>query len=91
MSNSNTWRSGGMRSPRIECNGMSDFTVDGRLYTGVVKNRSTTGAFVEAAGNFQIGQSVVLTFLCPQDNKPIKRKGAIVRTTDTGFAIEYHF
>jgi len=85
------WQSGGMRSPRKECDGQSDFSVDGRLYSGVVKNRSDSGLLVEALDAFDVGQEVVLSFLCPNEGKPLKRKGVIVRVTEKGFGVEYKF
>lgn len=83
------WRTGGMRSPRVDCDGPSDFSVEGRLYNGIVKNMSDSGVLVEAIDVFDVGQEVILTFMCPQKKKPVKRKGVIVRVTDKGFGVEY--
>ena len=85
------WRSGGMRSPRVDCDGPSDFSVDGRLYSGVVKNRSDSGVLVEALDSFEVGKEVVLSYMCPNQGKPIKRKGVIARITPGGFGVEYKF
>jgi hypothetical protein len=85
------WQSGGMRSPRKDCDGPSDFSVGGRLYSGVVKNRSGSGVLVEALDTFDVGQEVILSFMCPNEGKPLKRKGVIVRVTDKGFGVEYKF
>ena len=85
------WRTGGMRSPRKECDGPSDFSVGGRLYSGVVKNRSDSGILVESFDSFEIGQEVIITYMCANEKKPIKRKGVIVRVTEKGFGVEYKF
>jgi Tfp pilus assembly protein PilZ len=85
------WRSGGMRSPRIDCNGSTDFSVDGRLYNGMVKNMSESGVLIESFDAFALGKEVILSFMCPKEKKPIKRKGVIVRITEKGFGVEYKY
>ncbi len=92
MKGKNTqWHPGRVRSPRIDCMGPSDFAVDGRAYSGRVKNRSDTGALVESLDSFNVGQKVILSYICPFEDRPIKRKGVIVRVTDTGFGVRYEF
>lgn len=92
MSNKNIqWHARRVRSPRIDCKGPSDFAVDGRAYSGMVKNRSDTGVLVESLDIFNVGQEVVLSYICPYEDRPIKRKGVIVRVTDTGFGVRYKF
>ena len=80
-----------LRSPRIDCKGPADFAVDGRTYSGLVKNRSDTGVLVEALEIFKVGQEVVLSYICPHDDRPRKRKGVIVRVTEMGFGVRYKF
>ena len=92
MNEKNTqWHPRRVRSPRIDCKGPSDFVVHGRAYSGRVKNRSDTGALIESLDIFNVGQEVVLSYICPHEDRPIKRKGVIVRVTDTGFGVRYEF
>jgi hypothetical protein len=46
------WTSQGMRSPREACNIVADFVVDGRVYMGIVKNKSDSGVYLEVMGSF---------------------------------------
>ena len=85
------WHTRRLRSPRFDCKGPSDFAVDGRAYSGMVKNRSDTGVLVETLEIFNVGQEVVLSYICPHEGRPIKRKGVIVRVTDKGFGVRYKF
>ncbi len=80
-----------LRSKRENYNVRADFVVEGRVYTGIVKNKSGTGLFMEALDSFSEGQEITLTVILPSDKKPIKRKGKITRTTSTGFGVEFTF
>jgi hypothetical protein len=67
----------------------ADFVVEGRFYMGVVKNKSGSGVFVQTMEPFQVGQDVTLTVMPPGERKPIKRKGKVVRSTPSGFGVEF--
>ena len=89
------WKSQGvknpMRSRRDNYNVPADFVVDGRVYKGIVKNKSGSGVFMAAMESFQVGQEVTLAVTLPGEQKPIKRKGKIVRTTSIGFGVEFTY
>ena len=85
------WKSQGMRSTRDVFNAPVDFVIEGRAYTGIVKNKSGTGVFIAAMESFSVGQEITLTVTLPWEGKPIKRKGIIARTTSTGFGVEFTF
>lgn len=84
------WNNQGMRSPREACNAIADFVVEGRVYMGIVKNKSESGLYMEAMGSFSVGQELTLTFMAPGARKPTKRKGRIIRITPTGFDVEFN-
>ena len=85
------WRSHGMRSPRQACNVAADFVIEGRVYMGIVKNKSDSGVYMEAMGSFSVGQELTLTFMLPGARKPTKRKGIITRVIPTGFGVEFSY
>ena len=91
----NPWKSQGkgsrLRSHREQYNVPADFVVNGRVYKGNVKNKSGSGLFMEALETFSVGQEITLTVQLPGDQKPIKRKGKIARTTPTGFGVEFKY
>jgi hypothetical protein len=85
------WKSQGMRNPRQACNVAADFVIEGRAYMGIIKNKSDSGAYIEAMESFSVGQELTLTFMLPGERKPSKRKGIITRVTPTGFGVEYSY
>ena len=80
-----------LRSKREKYNAQVDFVVDSRAYMGIVKDKSGSGVFIEALDSFSEGQEITLSVQLSGDQKPIKRKGKIARTTSTGFGVEFNF
>ncbi|MFC1886798.1 PilZ domain-containing protein [Thermodesulfobacteriota bacterium] len=79
-------RKGGHRE---DCTVSADFVVEGRVYMGFIKNKSDSGIFMEAMESLSDGHEITLTINYPGERKPIKRKGKVVRTTSTGFGVEF--
>ena len=83
------WQARGMRSPRESCNVPADFVIEGRVFLGMVKNKSDTGVFMEVLESFNVGQDIVMTFKIPGEKTPYKRKGRIARTERNGFGVQF--
>lgn len=69
------------------------FSVDGKLFTGFIRNVSDGGAFVETLrsdlGRLDRGRQVTMSFEHPVNQKNIKRTGEIARTSQDGIGVAF--
>ena len=67
------------------------FSHSDTIYRGVVKNISLGGAHIEtvSVNQFSTGEMVTVSIPYPSGKRNIKRKGRIVWSNDSGFAIEF--
>ncbi len=68
-----------------------DFVVRGRLYRGLIENKSHGGVFIKTEGRFSDryeGQGISMAIESPQFGSE-KRTGKIVRITPEGIGVEF--
>jgi CheY-like chemotaxis protein len=66
---------------RREVNTLARVTADGALRVGKMLNVSANGVLVEIETPIAIGRPVALEFYLPEDPKPLKASGKVVRRT----------
>ena len=64
-----------------------DYSSDGIVHKGFIKNVSANGVFVEAAKTADVGRHITMTFSSPDYAKPIKISGRIVWNAPEGIGI----
>jgi len=60
-----------------------------RCFTGYIRDMSGGGAFLETTAAFEPGEHVTLTFASPNENKPIRVTGRVVRRTSQGIGVQF--
>lgn len=75
--------------PRIDYCTEVIYSDNHRLSSGMSKNISATGMFIEPAGPFSVGREVIVTLEHPKNRKPIKVKGKIARKAKNGVGIRF--
>ncbi len=65
-----------------------DFTVQGRFYQGLIKNKSKGGIFIDAGGPFSVGQVISVEYLVPSFGK-IKKTGTIEWVGPKGIGVKF--
>lgn len=70
-------------SPRVPSTIPSDFIYNGRSGTGFLLSISTTGAFIHARENFEIGKNMDLSFTVENTDTLINVTGKIARMTES--------
>ena len=77
--------------PRIECNLLVDFAVQGKAYQGYMRDISAGGIFIITSEQFQIGQEIRICFTLNQSthNLPLKITGTVKRNYRDGVGIQY--
>ncbi len=70
-----------------------DYTVNKRLYNGIVINMSAAGVFIESPKvdlpKFNPGDEVILTFEHPERKQPMRISGEIIRIDKKGIGIKF--
>ena len=78
--------------PRMDCNLLVDFSVDGKAYRGYLRDISAGGIFIVTSEKFEIDQDVLLCFSLYESNEnlPFKIYGRIKRIFADGIGVQYH-
>lgn len=70
-----------------------EYSVDGHLYNGFIKNISSGGVYIECSQDTLIklsdGDTITLTFKHPDKQLHIKMTGEIARIVKTGFGVSF--
>jgi hypothetical protein len=66
-----------------ECSG------NGRTLTDFIQNLSVGGLFIETKFPFFVGEELSMTFSLPNEEKPIKVTGKIVRVNTRGIGVQF--
>ncbi len=59
-------------------------------YTDFIQDISNGGVFIQAEGNFYIGQQITLTFSLPKTKKDITVQGEVVRVDLQGIGVKFN-
>jgi len=66
-----------------------DYQVGDHYYRDFIKNISETGLFIKPSQTFSVGQTVSMTFMSPDNQKPFKMNGEIVHTDNDGVGVKF--
>lgn len=84
------WNQGESREfMRLRTNTEMDIVVEDRYFKTQAKDISAGGVFINASGKFEIEKEVRLVFSFPDQEKPFKLSGRIVRVEKDGIGIEF--
>lgn len=76
------------KHPRKDYRVQVDYTVEGKLYTGLSVDLSADGIFIETSRTllprFKQGDEIVLTFRHPEKKEHVKVTGRIARVDESG-------
>jgi hypothetical protein len=64
-----------------------DYNVEGRYYRDFIENISESGLFFRPSHTFSVGQTIQITFMSPDNQKPFKINGEIVRVDTDGVGV----
>jgi hypothetical protein len=66
-----------------------DYQVGDHYYRDFIQNISETGLFIKPSQKLSVGQTVSMTFMSPDNQKPFKMKGEIIHTDNDGVGIKF--
>jgi len=66
-----------------------DYVVEGRYYRDFIQDMSDSGVFIKTRQQFEPGQEILMTFMAPDQQKPFKIPGKIMRALDTGIGVRF--
>jgi Tfp pilus assembly protein PilZ len=61
-----------------------DYNVDNRYYNDFIQDISGSGVFIKTSQTFSVGQTILVTFMYPNNQKPFKINGEIIRIHEDG-------
>jgi len=84
-----TWKTDIRYAPREAYSEKLHFSLGGENHFGHARDVSATGLFIEAAGDFELGDKVkmILTFISAPN--PLRLSGTVVRKTDGGIGVRF--
>ena len=66
-----------------------DYNVEGRYYRDFIENISEGGLFFKPSHTFSVGQTIQITFMSPDNQKPFRINGEIVRVGTDGVGVKF--
>lgn len=66
-----------------------DYVVNDRYYRDFIQDMSDGGVFIKTRQKFETGQDILMTFMSPDQQKPFKILGEIMRTLDDGIGVRF--
>ena len=66
-----------------------DYTVSDQYYRDFIQDISETGLFIKTSQTFSVGQTISMTFISPDGQKPFKINGEIVRIKNDGVGVKF--
>jgi len=66
-----------------------DYSVNEQYYRDFIQDISESGVFIKTSQTFSVGQSIQMTFMSPDYQKPFKIKGEIVRVHPDGVGVKF--
>ncbi len=68
-----------------------DYIVGDRYFRDFMQDMSDTGVFIKTSQNIPLGTKILMTFMSPDNQKPFKINGEVVRVTAEGIGIKFAF
>jgi Tfp pilus assembly protein PilZ len=66
-----------------------DYNVGDRYYRDFIQDISASGVFIKTSQKFSVGQPILMTFMSPDNQKPFRISGGIIRTQDDGIGVAF--
>ena len=66
-----------------------DYTVEGRHYRDFIQDISASGVFIKTSQTFLVDQTIIMTFMSPDNQKPFRINGEIIRTHEDGIGVKF--
>ncbi len=66
-----------------------DYNVGDRYYRDFIQDISASGVFIKTSQKFSGGQPILMTFISPDNQKPFKINGEIVRVLEDGIGVAF--
>jgi uncharacterized protein (TIGR02266 family) len=66
-----------------------DFSTEDQAYKELVKDISPGGLFIETRAPLSVGQEITLLLSFPDQERPMKILGEVVRATDDGIGVRF--
>jgi len=66
-----------------------DYQVGDHYYRDFIQNISETGLLIKPSQPFSVGQTVSMTFMSPDNQKPFKIDGEIIHTDNDGVGVKF--
>jgi len=66
-----------------------DYTVEDRHYRDFIQDISASGVFIKTSQTFSVGQPILMTFMSPDNQKPFRINGEIIRTHEDGIGVKF--
>jgi Tfp pilus assembly protein PilZ len=66
-----------------------DYNVGDRYYRDFIQDISPSGVFIKTSQNFSVGQPILMAFMSPDNQKPFKINGEIIRTNEEGIGVKF--
>lgn len=66
-----------------------DYIVEGRYFRDFIQDMSDTGVFIKMSQHVTLGRKILMTFMSPDNQKPFKINGEVVRVTSEGVGVKF--
>ena len=66
-----------------------DYTVEGQYFQDFIQDMSNSGVFIKTSQTFSEGQTILMTFMSPDNQQPFKINGKIVRVMPDGIGVKF--
>jgi Tfp pilus assembly protein PilZ len=68
---------------------IADYTVKNRYYRDFIQDISASGVFIKTSQKFSVGQPILMTFMSPDNQKPFRISGEIIRVQEDGIGVAF--
>jgi len=68
---------------------IADYTVGDRYYRDFIQDISASGVFIKTSQKFSVGQPILMTFMSPDNQRPFRINGEIIRTQGDGVGVKF--
>ena len=66
-----------------------DYTVGDQYFRDFIQDISDGGVFIKTSQTFSVGQTILMTFMSPDNQKPFKINGEIIRVHEDGIGVAF--
>jgi len=66
-----------------------EYNEDNRYYKDFNQDISGSGVFIKTSQTFSVGQTILMTFMSPDKQKPFRINGEIIRIHEDGIGVKF--